>query len=212
MVKNKKSMFTVSSRKLANLSIFCCVIFVALVISSCGKKDPNSPGIEFMPDMYRSPSVEVYNSNSFYTDNSGSRLPVKGTIPRGFMPYPYANDTTGYGAAGRELKNPIPLTPEVLAEGEVLYGKFCVSCHGKQGNGDGSVADKLPGAPPAYSGAIKNLPEGKIFHSITYGKGLMGSHASQLYQEERWKLVHFIQKLQHANDKPAEGKNEVTVN
>jgi len=211
MVKNKKSKLTVNSRDLTKLSIACCLLLFALFISSCGKKDPNSPGIEFMPDMYRSPSVEVYNSNSFYTDNSGSRLSVKGTISRGFMPYPYANDTAGYGAAGRELKNPIPLTPEVLAEGEVLYGKFCVSCHGAQGNGDGLVADKLPGAPPAYSGAIKNLPEGKIFHSITYGKGLMGSHASQLYQEERWKLVHFVQKLQHANDKSAEGQNEVTA-
>ena len=35
-----------------------------------------------------------------------------------------------------------------------------------------------------------------MFHSITYGKGTMGSHASQLTQEERWKLVYYVQKLQ----------------
>jgi len=175
--------------------------FVA-VLSSCGKKDANSPGIEFMPDMYRSPSVEVYNENHMYIDSMGSRLPVEGTIPRGFMPYSYANDTAGYAAAGRELKNPVASTPEVLTDGEELYGKFCVQCHGTSGGGDGLVAAKLPGAPPAYSGALKSLPEGKIFHSMTYGKGLMGSHASQLTQEERWKLVHYVQKLQHANDAP----------
>ena len=31
-----------------------------------------------------------------------------------------------------------------------------------------------------------------MFHTITYGKGLMGSHAPQLYKEERWMLVHYI--------------------
>jgi len=36
------------------------------------------------------------------------------------------------------------------------------------------------------------LTEGKMFHTITYGKGLMGSHSSQLNKEERWKLVHYI--------------------
>ena len=175
-------------------------LFLLTLLFACNKKDANSPGFEYMPDMYRSPSVEVYNSNPLYVDGSGSRLPVSGSIPRGFMPYPYANDTAGYGQAGRELKNPIPLTPEVMKEGEELYGKFCVHCHGAQGNGDGPVAAKLPGAPPAYSGPLKNLPEGKMFHSITYGKGLMGSHASQLTQEERWKIIHYVQKLQHSND------------
>ena len=37
---------------------------------------------------------------------------------------------------------------------------------------------------------------------MTYGKGLMGSHAGQLTQEERWKLVLYVQKLQ-GNDAPA---------
>lgn len=193
------------------LSVVSCLLIAALFISSCGKKDANSPGVEFMPDMYRSPSVEVYNANPIYTDSMGSLLPVEGTIPRGFMPYPYANDTAGYAAAGRELKNPIALTPEVLKDAEELYGKFCVHCHGATGGGDGPVALKLPGAPPAYSGALKNLPEGKIFHTMTYGKGLMGSHASQLTQDERWKLVHYVQKLQHANDAPAAADSTKTA-
>ena len=97
--------------------------FFILALASCGKKDPNSPGYEFMPDMYRSPSVEVYGENSMYADSLGSRQPVVGTIPRGFMPYAYANDSTGYGMAGRMLKNPIALSENILKEGEELYGK-----------------------------------------------------------------------------------------
>ncbi len=166
--------------------------------ASCGKKDANSPGVEFMPDMYVSPSMEVYGTREIDGDTMYSTefLPVKGTIARGYIPYAYPNTAQGYEQAGLYLKNPIALTPQVEKDGEALYGKFCVHCHGASGAGDGKVGQKLPGAPPAYNGALKDLPEGKIFHSITYGKGLMGNHASILTQEERWKLVHYVQKLQ----------------
>ncbi len=153
-----------------------------------------------MPDMYRSPSLE---SNMAYTSletgevKQANMLPVKGTIARGYLPYIYANDTSGYANAGRFLHNPLAKTEANLKQGEELYGKFCVHCHGASGQGDGLVGNKLPGAPPSYSGALKTLPEGKIFHSITYGKGLMGPHAPLLTQEERWKVVLFVQKLQN---------------
>ncbi|MDI1356294.1 MAG: cytochrome c [bacterium] len=177
--------------------------FTGLVLasfSSCGKKDANSPGVEYMPDMYRSPSLEYYSSSVFEGDTlNTARLPVKGTVARGFIPYAYANTPEGYEQAGLNLHNPLDASQRELweKEGEVLFGKFCIHCHGATGAGDGKVALKLPGAPPAYtSAALKNLPEGKIFHSITYGKNLMGSHSSLLSVDERWKLVCFVQKLQ----------------
>jgi len=165
--------------------------------TSCGKKDANSPGFEFMPDMYRSPSVENYGTYIIGDDTLNSAmLPVSGTIARGYMPYVYPNTVEGYEQAGLYLKNPIALTPQVEKDGEVLFGKFCIHCHGATGAGDGKVAAKLPGPPPAYNGPLKNLPEGKIFHSITYGKNSMGNHASLLNTQERWTLVHYVQKLQ----------------
>ncbi len=183
-----------------NLKRLTCGAFAGLLVAgftSCGKKDVNSPGFEFMPDMYRSPSVEYYGVHIVDGDTLYNAMtPVKGTIARGYMPYAYPNTGAGYEQAGLYLKNPLALTPQVEKEGEVLYGKFCIHCHGATGGGDGKVGGKLPGAPPAYNGSLKDLPEGKIFHSITYGKGLMGNHASMLSQEERWKLVHYVQKLQ----------------
>ena len=72
--------------------------------------------------------------------------------------------------------------------------RFCKHCHGTTGKGDGLVAkpanDDSPrfnGVPNYKSAAIKDKPAGHIYHVITYGKGLMGSHASQLSPEERWK-------------------------
>ena len=175
---------------------------VGLVLAgftSCGKKDENSPGVEFMPDMYRSPSLEYYQVHTVDGDTLDNAMkPVKGSVARGFMPYAYPNTAEGYEMAGANLHNPLPVSNRAVWEkdGEVLYGKFCVHCHGATGGGDGKVGSKLPGPPPPYNGTLKNLPEGKIFHTLTYGKGTMGSHASQLTQEERWKLVYFVQKLQ----------------
>lgn len=166
--------------------------------TSCGKRDENSPGVEFMPDMYRSPSLEYYQTHMVDGQvEMNAKQPVKGTVARGYMPYAYENTAEGYAAATANLKNPLTAKSreEYEKEGEVIYGKFCVHCHGSSGAGDGKVGGKLPGPPPAYS-SIQNLTEGKIFHSITYGKGLMGQHASQLTAEERWKLVYYVQKLQ----------------
>ncbi|HXB39829.1 MAG TPA: cytochrome c [Bacteroidia bacterium] len=177
-----------------NLKTFAVAAVAALGLSSCSNA-PNSPGYEYMPDMYRSPSLEYYSTHILNGDTlMTAKQPVAGTIARGHMPaIPPGMD---YEKAGLYLKNPIPNSDAVLKDAEVLYSKFCVHCHGDAGHGDGKVGLKLPGAPPAYDGTLKNLPEGKIFYSITHGKGMMGSHASQLSAEERWKLVHYVQKLQ----------------
>ena len=200
------------------MAVFGCV---AISFTSCESKDANSPGVEFMPDMYRSPSLEsnmgyvrISENGKLTTDTlQTNRLPVAGTIPRGFMPYPYANDTAGYAAAGKYLHMPAKLnTAANLAEGEVLYGKYCSHCHGTSGLGDGPVGAKLPGPPPSYLGPVlMALSEGKMFHSITYGKNLMGSHASQVSQEERWKIILFIQKLQHPNGAVAAADSAATA-
>ena len=167
-----------------NLKLVACGTFAALLVTgftSCGKKDVNSPGFEFMPDMYRSPSVESYGTHVINKDTLyNAMLPVKGTISRGYIPYVYPNTVEGYEQAGLYLKNPIVYSESIEKEGEVLFGKFCVHCHGVAGAGDGKVGLKLPGPPPAYNGAANS----------------MGSHASQLTQEERWKLVYYVQKLQ----------------
>jgi mono/diheme cytochrome c family protein len=178
-------------------------------LMSCGKHDEMSPGVEFMPDMYRSPSLEYYQTHVVDGDTMLNAMkPAKGSVARGFMPYPYANTPEGYEQAGANLHNPLAAANRGQWEkdGEVLYGKFCVHCHGASGGGDGKVGGKLPGPPPAYNGALKNLPEGKIFHSITYGKNSMGPHSSLLTQEERWKLVCYVQKLQG----PKEAANDST--
>ena len=44
--------------------------------------------------------------------------------------------------------------------------------------------------------ALKNITEGHIFHVITYGKGLMWPHGSQISPEDRWKIAKYVKTLQ----------------
>ena len=187
-------------RKYLNIISKLAVVAAVISITSCKEEGGLAP--EYMPDMYRSPAIEPYvdygelrgnYSDPKYTDKMTARHPVEGTIPRGFQPYGYENTPEGYELAGQSLTNPITYSDDVLADGKELYGMFCVHCHGKTGQGDGTLVErgKFPPIPTKFAPALA-LAEGKMFHSITYGKGLMGSHASQLNKEERWKLVHFI--------------------
>lgn len=187
------------------------IAIVALLVSSCGSTDPLSPGTEFMPDMYTSPAYKPYEENANFQNSPGALPVVQGTISQGSIPnsawnlnseiYPYPNTPEGYEMAGLNLKNPILLNPQVIEEGKDLYTKFCTHCHGDAGDGNGSIVanGKFP-SPGKYwdKVAANGLNEGKMFHSITYGKGLMGQHASQLNKEERWKIIHYIQELNKA--------------
>ena len=187
-----------------------------LMATSC-TTDPNSPGVEYMPDMYRSPAVEAYVDYE-NLDEPSVRTPVDGTIPYSKdgkawvnMPYPYPNTTEGYEQAGREVKSPYAMSEALVAEGKDIYTKFCMHCHGESGKGDGAVVTNggYP-PPPAYDGPLKDLPEGKMFHTITYGKGVMGPHASQLNKDERWKVIQYVKVLQNGGEMPGAANDNAT--
>jgi mono/diheme cytochrome c family protein len=183
-------------------------IFIGAIGVGCNNV-PNSPGWEYMPDMYRSSSYETNSGNGLFADSMTDRKPVAGTISQGWtanaeysyttMPYPYKNDSAGYEDAGKNLHDPFPASPEIVAQGKEKFEKYCIHCHGPNGQGDGTVVTvgNFP-PPPAYSSPqLKNLPEGKMFHTLQYGKGMMGSHASQLTVEDRWKIIRYVQTLQN---------------
>ena len=189
-------------KKIATLSL--ATVLATLVLQSCGA-DGDHPGYEYMPNMYRSAYYDTYTENPVFENGITSQVPVEGSIPRGFMPFEYENTLEDYLKAGRVLKNPIPLSDEVLDEGKQLYQMFCQHCHGADGDGKGSINHPVYGGIPAYSddkaprrtgSSMSELKSGHIFHALTYGLNAMGPHASQLSKEERWKIVHYVHELQ----------------
>ena len=170
---------------------------------SCGN---DGRGYEYMPNMYRSPSLETYGKNNVFKDSLNARMPVKGTIARGYLKtFNYESSLEDYLKAGEEAVNPLEKNTKNINEGEALYTMFCKHCHGANGAGGGSITHPIYSAVPYYndnqqkrrSGATMNeLSPGHIFHAITYGLNAMGPHASQLTETERWKIVLYVQELQ----------------
>ncbi len=187
------------------LSFIMIMFFGCGDSSSDGRQLTKHPGYEYMPNMYRSPSFETYSENPNFSNNSTARLPVKGTISRGHIPFEYANTLEDYISAGNNLLNPLEKNTTNVEEGEALYVMFCAHCHGKNGDGKGSVSHPVYGAIPAYNDKVQirrtgstmsELKDGNIYHAITYGLNAMGPHASQITPEERWKIIMYINNLQ----------------
>jgi mono/diheme cytochrome c family protein len=177
-----------------------------VALPSCTNDDPKKAGYEYMPDMYRSPDYETNSMNPLFADSSTNRQPVAGTIARGNaiytdydrLPYRFPNTPEGYESAGKELHSPLEKTAANMTEGKRLYENYCTHCHGIKGMGDGLVAKHNGPVPPAYSSEqLKNLPEGKMFHTTQFGKNMMGQHASQLTATQRWKIIMYVQTLQN---------------
>lgn len=189
-------------------SKYILTALAGITLASC-YKDPNSPGYEYMPDMYRSGAVEAY-VDYHHPDSLSAMVPPDGTVPYSedpskavfMMPYGLKNTPGDYDKSAM-LKSPLEFTEARLKEGESIYKKMCMHCHGEKGDGQGQIAlnGKIEGIP-SYSGQLKTLPEGKMFHTITYGKGLMGSHAGQLNKEERWKVILWVKALQNGGTYP----------
>jgi mono/diheme cytochrome c family protein len=160
---------------------------------SCSKRERQ---YQYMPDMYVSVPYKTDGSDGIYEGGVVHTKPVDGTIARGQVPYEYENTNEGYDAAKAELKSPLETTEENLEKGKQLYAIYCVSCHGKKGDGNGWLVqqDKLGGVP-AYNDAGRAITEGSIYHVIMHGKGIMGSHSSQLTYKERWQIVQYVEKL-----------------
>src|SRR5919112_1933519 len=83
----------------------------------------------------------------------------------------------------------------------ILYLVNCAICHGTNLDGNGPLWKGGDGPYPAAPRNLKDdyskkLPDGQMYHVIMYGKGQMGSYASQVHPEQRWWIVKYIREKQ----------------
>ena len=179
---------------------------IVLFVESCSSK--RDPGKTYMPDMADSRAYEAYAPNNLKNDNINYvPYPVEGTIRRGdLFPYSLANDSNGYKMSA-SIKDPLPPLDTVqLAEAGRLYNINCAICHGAKLDAQGPLATggKVPAVANLTVDQYVNMAEGTMFHSITYGKGNMGSYASQLTRKQRWMVVQYVKSVQLGKKVPAD--------
>ena len=99
-----------------------------------------------------------------------------------------------------QMKNPIPLTPDILHEAESHFADHCATCHGNDGKGQTEIGQHLyPKAPDMTLPDTQNLSDGELFAIIENGVRMTGmpgwgnGTAESAYGS--WTLVHFIRHL-----------------
>jgi mono/diheme cytochrome c family protein len=117
------------------------------------------------------------------------------------MHYNLKNDSAGY-AQSATVKNPLDLASIDMQEAQRLYLVNCGICHGPKLDGNGPLYKGGDGPfsakPATLVGDAKYdaMPEGTMFHSVTYGKNAMGSYASQLSTRQRWMVIAYVKSKQ----------------
>lgn len=161
--------------------------------------------MDWFPQMKRQIAIQPFELNTLVGNGQGL-LPPDGTVPVG---NPHV-DLAGLGMIGQEyLANPVPMSLASLKNGEVLYKRYCLVCHGPQGRGDGPLAGApfgsggplgsggpfgmvLPIAGPM--GIARALSDGHIYTTISLGRVRMPGY-QRIPPPERWDLVNYVRDM-----------------
>ena len=187
----------VRSRK--RLNYLLLMILIALIaMNFLALPDPSQPNWEFLPDMAHSPAYTSESANPNFPDGKTLQPPVPNTLAQGQTPLHYAATDAESLRAGRELHNPFSAKDiGASRRGALVFQTSCMPCHGGGGQGDGPVALRgYPSPPSLVTGNTTKMPDGQLFHIITYGRGNMPSQAGLLSPEDRWAVILHIRSLQ----------------
>lgn len=142
-------------------------------------------------DMMNQPSIKPQE-----TDDKGKLYPFpKNSVPTTGVPTTVANRDEAM-----KLANPIPASPESLKVGGRLFKIYCAACHGLTGKADSPVSGKIGAIELTGEYVQKQLTEGWIWGTITFGSAVMpaygkpaeGGGSNDLSPEERWHVVNYV--------------------
>ena len=92
------------------------------------------------------------------------------------------------------VRSPIPPTADSVAAGQVVYARYCQTCHGENGRGDGPGSEGLEPPPADLAIHVPLHGDADIFGFISNGidgtsmEGLSGN----LTDDEIWHVINFI--------------------
>lgn len=176
------------------MKVFALLVIAVFFLSSCDYSR-RTTGWDYAGDFINSDAYETYTENPVFKNGRTMQPPVEGTIPRGFMPYPYQKTDEDRTLAAQTLVNELESTSANLEQGKVAYGIYCMQCHGEKGDGQGPLyVNKKYTYPPGNLLNEKMMAnsEADIYHVITVGWGIMGEHGSMITPEDRWKIAMYI--------------------
>jgi mono/diheme cytochrome c family protein len=155
---------------------------------------------DWFPQMKRQLAVQAYEEITVEPDHVQGFSPPEGTVPVDWASVP---DVAGLPIPEQEgLMNPVAANLASLKRGEEIYNRYCITCHGADGGGNGTVAGPpfgkgpfglvLPiGGPMSVS---KALSDGHIFTTISIGRGRMPAY-ERIVPDDRWNVINYLREL-----------------
>jgi mono/diheme cytochrome c family protein len=106
-------------------------------------------------------------------------------------------------AGAIDRANPVPNSPDVLAEVRAHWADHCAGCHANNGSGDTEMGKRMyPPAPDMRQAGTQQMTDGELFFIIQNGIRLTGMPAwgggpgaGNHDEQDSWKLVRFIRHL-----------------
>lgn len=218
-------------------------LLLLLLVSMTGLRGWKSkrPPLELFPDMVRQAKYKAQTESSFYADDRSARKHAEGTVPMGYcVPQgksadsdnpsidfdgPYKNihfsGSPTYRETGRMGTQwgtgiPFEVTPAIMQRGQERYNINCAVCHGATGQGNG-IASKygLNSIANQHQQRIRDMADGEIFNTITWGKNTMMGYGSNIQVSDRWAIICYLRALQRSqnatlNDVPAEERAKLS--
>lgn len=184
--------------QIRNLIVFSALGLISVLAGCRGQTTENRPlwikhGMEFQPKWL------PYGRNSFTADQRNLQVPPEGTVAVGLLKEDDVFYRGGADTAHFVTANPLKVTAQVMERGQERFAIYCTPCHGQTGVGNGLVAKRGLVMPPNFhDDRIVNMPDGQIFHTISYGVRTMAAYGKQIPEEDRWAIVAYLRALQRS--------------
>jgi cytochrome c5 len=100
-------------------------------------------------------------------------------------------------------KNPVPSTPEGLAEARRFYKYQCTMCHGENGDGKGDLVEtmKLKMNDWRDASSMEGRTDGELYYILTNGRGAMGGQGDRTKENMRWNLINLVRSFSKKDSK-----------
>ncbi len=104
-----------------------------------------------------------------------------------------------YDPSADQFANPMAADFKSLARGQQMYERYCTTCHGAAGMGDGPVSMASPQHGP-FAGVFPLVTamgrsDGYIYNLIR-GGGMRMPNYKRIPPDDRWHIVNYVRYLQ----------------
>ena len=149
--------------------------------------------------MKRQPKFRTEGETGLFADGRNTRTPPEDTVAQGYL-FDETAYNTGMEGPMYVGKSPVPVTPELLHQGQMRFNTYCSPCHDRTGQGKGIVPAHAPQWQPANltEDRVVELADGDIFNVITNGRRTMPPYKYQVVTSDRWAIIAYVRVLQRA--------------